>query len=329
MKTLKLVLLLTICWIGIPLQVLAQEYVTVKAKSGDGIWSMLRESGVEPTPSAIADFKSLNVKVLRGRDALLTGRTYKVPSNARVYPIFGSDYQRVPILSDRLDGHVYYVVGGHGGPDPGTTGQFEGKMLPEDEIAYDTALRLARNLIQEGATVYIIVRDEDDGIRDTSSFDHDVDEYYLGGGKIVLNHSKRLRDRTRIINNLYDENKGWAKSQQVISLHVDAYGAKVEPQIDVHFKTASKNGYALSKALRDTMAAKYAKYQPNRKYNGGIDGRANLFVLNNTKPVAVLVELGNIRHPGDQYRLVKPDNRQAIADWLRDGLINDALGTKL
>ena len=329
MKTTYLLLILLFFGTLFPAQVAGQEHVTVTAKDGDGIYSLLRREGVEPTPSAVSEFKSTNASALKGRDVLLVGRKYRVPSLSKVYAIFGSAYEKVPVLTTRLDGHVYYVVAGHGGPDPGTIGEYKGEMLPEDEIAYDTALRLARNLIQESATVYIIVRDENDGIRDTESFKHDVDEVYLGGTKIARSHSRRLRDRTKIINRLYDENKSWAKSQQVISLHVDAYGAKIEPQIDVHFKTASKSGYALSKALRDTMAAKYAEFQPNRRYRGGIDNTANLWVLNNTKPVAVLVELGNIRHPGDQYRLVKPGNRQAIADWLLDGLIHDAAGKKL
>ncbi len=329
MKTLKILILWVMFWVAIPGQVYGQEHVTVTAQSGDGIYTLLRKNGAQPTPSAIAEFKALNAKALDGRDVLQAGRSYRVPSSGKTYPIFGSAYEKVVVTGNSLKGHVYYIDGGHGGPDPGSVGEFEGRQLPEDEIAYDTALRLARNLIQESATVYIIVRDDDDGIRDTETFKVDTDEYYLGGEKIVRSHTQRLRDRTRIVNRLYDENKSWAKSQQMISLHVDAYGGRVEPQIDVHFKAASRGGYALSRSLRDTMTAKYAEFQPNRVYKGGIDDSANLFVLNNSKPVAVLIELGNIRHSGDQYRLVKPANRQAIADWLRDGLLKDASGKKL
>ena len=36
----------------------------------------------------------------------------------------------------------------------------------EDEYAYDVALRLARNLMQEGAEVRIIIQDAKDGIRE-------------------------------------------------------------------------------------------------------------------------------------------------------------------
>lgn len=329
MKGLKIILLLFCFWTAQPLQLIGQEYVTATAVEGDGIWSLLRKSGIKPTPDAITEFRSINSGALRGRDLLKTGHSYKIPSTVRDYPIFGADHRRVTVLSDRLKGHVYYVVGGHGGPDPGTLGTYKGRLLPEDEIAYDTALRLARNLIQESATVYIIVRDEDDGIRDTDHFENDQDEYYLGGIKISRNQKKRLRDRTEIINRLYDENKNRAKSQQVIAIHVDSYGARIEPQIDVHFMTTSIGGYELGRSLRDTFKAKYARFQPDRIYRGRIENTTSLYVLNNTKPVAVLVELGNIRHPGDQHRLIKSENRQAIADWLRDGFIHDALGTTL
>ena len=42
----------------------------------------------------------------------------------------------------------------------------------------------------------------------------------------------------------------------------------------------------------------------------------NLFVLRNTTPVAVFLEVGNIQNAQDQKRLVIADNRQALANWI-------------
>ena len=75
----------------------------------------------------------------------------------------------MPLYSTRLRGRVYYIVGGHGGPDPVAVGVCYGKSLCEDEYAYDITLRTARNLMTHGATVYIITRDPNDGIRDEVS----------------------------------------------------------------------------------------------------------------------------------------------------------------
>jgi N-acetylmuramoyl-L-alanine amidase len=43
-------------------------------------------------------------------------------------------------------------------------------------------------------------------------------------------------------------------------------------------------------------------------------------VVKNTWPVAVYIELGNINHQRDIQRFIITDNRQAVANWLAQGL---------
>ena len=301
-------------------------YITVKPEPGEGIWSLLRRNGVDPSAGAVAEFKAMNAGKLRAGGELRRDVSYRVPARSLHVPLFGKDHANVPVRSDQLRGHVYYIVGGHGGPDPGTLGTYAGKQIAEDEIAYDTALRLARELMMDGATVYVIVQDPDDGIRDSSTLPVDHDEVYLGDKAIVLNQAKRLRTRAEIINGLYDKHRKDALSQQVISLHVDSYGYRVEPQVDVHFIVGSRSGKKLAHSVRSTMEDKYNFYQPDRGYKGEIKSR-NLMILRETKPTAILIELGNIRHSGDQHRLVKPSNRQTLAEWIKEGLVRDAKGT--
>ena len=50
---------------------------------------------------------------------------------------------------------------------------------------------------------------------------------------------------------------------------------------------------------------------------------AVLDVLLNSTPPALFVELGNIQNSFDQRRFVISDNRQALANWMREGLIAD------
>lgn len=306
--------------------------VTLEARPGDGIWALLERAGVSPTSATIAAFKRVNEgRLIRG-DQLVAGRSYRVPEGAgsagaarrvMTMPLFGPSYERVERKTDRLEGRVYYVVSGHGGPDPGTVGRHAGRSLPEDEIAYDVALRLARRLLEEGATVHVIVQDPDDGIRDGTRFDHDDDETYVGGRPIARNHARRLRDRATIINRLYDQHRATAKSQRLIALHVDARGRRSQPQIDVHFQVASEQGRQFGSVLLATLRDQYERVQPGRGYRGTVEYR-NLYVLRNTKPVATLVELGNIRHPKDQVRLTRAFNRRALAEWLLRGLLREA-----
>ena len=57
----------------------------------------------------------------------------------------------IKLLLTNLAGLVFYLVSGHGGPDPGAIGIYQGRQLHEDEYAYDIILRLARELLTRGA----------------------------------------------------------------------------------------------------------------------------------------------------------------------------------
>ena len=64
------------------------------------------------------------------------------PDNGREYSLFGSKYKIVDPIDHQLQGCVYYLVSGHGGPDPGAIGLWGKHRLCEDEYAYDVMLRL-------------------------------------------------------------------------------------------------------------------------------------------------------------------------------------------
>ena len=51
--------------------------------------------------------------------------------------------------------------------------------------------------------------------------------------------------------------------------------------------------------------------------------QSNLYVLRNTTPVSVFVELGNIQNQFDLRRLIDSSNREALAKWLKDGFVKD------
>jgi N-acetylmuramoyl-L-alanine amidase len=241
-------------------------------------------------------------------------------SEAGVYEIFGENYKDVEIIDKQLEGYVFYVVSGHGGPDPGAVSTISGTMVCEDEYAYDVSLRLARKLLEHSAKVYIIVRDPTDGIRDESMLDCDKDEYYFGGDTIDVDQVIRLKQRADIVNKLYEENKPTAKRQKAIMLHVDSRFP--DKRIDVFFyhHENSSSGKATADAIYDTFKNKYDLNQPGRGYQGSVSAR-NLYMLRKTLPVAVYVELGNIQNERDQIRFTKVNNRQALANWLCQALI--------
>ena len=319
-------------------QLSAQEYQTYKAKKGDGIYSVLKQNGYSYTES-LNQFIELNKSKLGKENTLIIGKVYRLPLKAdtttevqkiqakiealpekTVYEIFGKKYREITIKSKELAGAIYYLESGHGGPDPGAIGNLNGHILCEDEYAYDVTLRLARNLIECGATVYLIIRDPNDGIRDEQYLAPDKDEVCYPDNEIPLSQLARLKQSTTAVNSLHALNK--KKFQRLVVIHVDSRSEKENIDVFFYHDKGSNTGKRLANTLKETFEKKYAMHQPNRGYSGSVSDR-NLYVIKNAVSPAVFIELGNINHTRDQQRFINPDNRQAVANWLRDGLIDD------
>ena len=320
------------------IQLSAQEYQTFKAKEGDGIYAVLKQNGYPPA-EFLNQFIELNKTKLGKNNALIVGRTYRLPLKAKktaavketpavaekipekkIFEIFGSKYREITLKNKELSGAVFYLMSGHGGPDPGAIGMLNGHELCEDEYAYDVTLRLARNLIEYGATVYMIIVDPTNGIRDDQYLTPDKNEVCYPNNEIPLNQRARLQQSTNAVNGLHALNKG--KFQRLVVIHVDSRSK--DENIDVFFyhDKRSNSGKRLANTLMQTFGQKYAVHQPSRGYTGSVSER-NLYVIKNSLPPSVFIEIGNINHFRDQQRIIIPDNRQAIANWLRDGLIED------
>jgi len=311
----------------------AQEKAIPKA--GEGINQFLLNNGRSPT-TYFNEFIALNKKRLGKNNSLIKGVSYTLPSKSfsgtkqktttasvtdkkKKEPLFGDKYAEYSITSNKLKGATFYLVSGHGGPDCGAIGKADGKEIHEDEYAYDIMLRLARNLMMEGATVYIIIQDKKDGIRDDQFLKNNKTET-CRGKEIPLNQTKRLQQRCAEINTLSRKSK--SKYQRAIFIHLDSHSNK--RQLDVYFyhHSASKDGKCLGDTMRKTFSEQYQKHQPNRGFTGTVSAR-DLYVLTNSKPICLFAELGNIRNSFDQQRFLLSSNRQALANWMCRGFIKD------
>jgi len=191
----------------------------------------------------------------------------------------------------------------------------------EDEYAYDVCLRLSRELMSHGAAVHMIIQDKNDGIREDKFLDCDKDEVCMGA-TIPLNQKKRLHQRSDAINKLYKKyKKQGAKDQVAIMVHIDSNTKDKRQDVFFYHHRTSKSSEKLAKSLQETFKAKYNYYQKNRGYKGFVKPRG-LYMLNNTLPTAAYVELANIRNPNDQDRLILNSNREALAKWLYEGIVD-------
>lgn len=248
--------------------------------------------------------------ILCGLLCFPSGMTGK--KKAHYEPLFGKKYAPYAITSSSLKGATFYLVSGHGGPDPGCIGKYHGKELHEDEYAYDIILRLGRELMKRGAKVHFIIQDAKDGIRDQAILDNSKRETCMGKA-IPLNQVARLQQRCDAVNRLYRKDKSSYK--RAVFIHVDSRARNNQTDVFFYHAPGSSKGLRLAREIQRTFRAKYDRHQPNRGFDGTVSER-NLFVLRNTAPVAVFLEVGNIQNAQDQKRLVIADNRQALANWI-------------
>lgn len=348
-KIFCLLLFVSALFFALPAQ--AQEKAT--PKPGEGISSFLLRHNRAPK-KYYDDFIELNKKKLGKDGALRLGETYLIPRAKRSpakgnggkkaqteiaqkktgvvkktsvhEPLFGKRLANVKVTSNRLAGACFYVVSGHGGPDPGAIGRVGKHELHEDEYAYDIALRLARNLMQEGAEVHIIIQDARDGIRDDAYLSNSKRETCMGAA-IPRNQVQRLQQRCEKINFLYRKDRKNYRYCRAIFIHVDSRSKGAQTDVFFYHSGRKAESKRLAKNMKNMFESKYGKHQPNRGFSGTVSGR-NLYVLAHTTPASVFVELGNIQNTFDQRRLVIPSNRQALAKWLMEGFMKDYKGRK-
>ncbi len=331
----------------------------VTALSGDGIFSLLRENGIDPT-KYYKEFIVLNKNKISINNGLFIGETYILPAikgvskkeiistkskvvkatdsipeklkdsipliKTEFYPIFGNGNTHITIENNILKGAIYYLISGHGGPDPGATTTYNGKLITEDEYAYDVTLRLARLLILNGAQVYIIIKDPNDGIRDQQVLEVDYDEVNYSNSPISKSQKLRLWQRTQAVNNLYLKHK--EAYQRLIVTHVDSRSKSKNIDVFFYHHKKSKNGRQLAEQIHKSFKQKYAEHQPNRKYLGTVGSRSSLYLIKNSLPAMVYIELGNITNTKDQKRILNYENREALAKWIHNGLLDDYIEQK-
>jgi len=224
------------------------------------------------------------------------------------------------IKSKKLNGFAFYIIAGHGGPDPGAIVNYNGNKLYEHEYAYDVSIRLAKKLREDGANVYMIVQDAKDGIRNDVILKNSGNEKMINGDSISAVQIDRLKQRTDIVNDYYEKNKKTHQHQLLIEIHIDS--REEDKRVDIFFyhRENSKTSEKLSQTLLKTIESKYKQTQPGRGYKGKISTR-DLFTLRNTTCEAVFIELGNIQNSIDQQRFLNPNNRQALANWIHLGVL--------
>ena len=279
------------------------------------------ESNIEKSDSAevfIEDEISNEEKAKRNKRDL-TGKFSRVSSSTMRVPLFGPGNDLVKISDNKLEGQVFYIVPGHGGPDPGAiVKNYLGKYdLCEDEYAYDVCLRLAKKLIEDGAIVHVVVQDKNDGIRDEKYLDCDEDEICSNGYNIPISQKKRLKQGMTQVNHLFRNYKRQGfKKQWMVSIHIDSRPEDERQDVFFYYYDDSEASKKQATRIQEVFTEKYTNQ--GKDYSGSVSTRP-LYVLRASDPEPIFIELANIRNEKDRQRILIPRNRQLLAEWIAEG----------
>ncbi|OGI62772.1 hypothetical protein A2818_00815 [Candidatus Nomurabacteria bacterium RIFCSPHIGHO2_01_FULL_40_12] len=223
-----------------------------------------------------------------------------------------------------LYGWMVVLDPGHGGTDPGSSGNFAGKRVVEDEYVYDVALRAQRIIKSMGGLALLTIQDRRTGERSPRAQEVFPDyrgETYTGRTSVVRAGTWGLNQRLaygNMLNRKYPKhNRAW------ISIHFDVVGRN--RQIEGVRVIKSRTSTKLAEALRRSFGAYnwLREFAPVVENGDDAYGIRSLHILNggNRFREKVLIELGNFNNTTDVWRVRNPVTREAYARAIATSLV--------
>jgi len=275
---------------------------TVVAKDGDGIFSMLRNEGIDIV-KYYAEFLELNEEKIKNGSHLIVGEEYVIPDapdsfkrrgtkivmpDARETPIFEGELATLNIKDSTLKHAVFYVLTNKG------KGIEEGVKKSKDGIAE----RMARKLLQSSARVYLL---------NSSSID-----------------SLDLIDFVSVINKKYLKHTG--DYQRLLVINTDAIGTKAKTDVRVYHYAESKEGKKFADNILKVFGKNTIKYKSLNEYAEVFIDADNIAFAKNILPTITFIDMGTKR-ANDKKALKVTTNKKNIADLITSGIFSDYSNT--
>ncbi len=291
--------LLSIVFIGF--NTLAQDSIrTVVAQKGDGIFSILRKEGLNPS-KYYSDFIELNTKNIKNGSELYLGRTYKIPyapdsfkamgrivdvSDSEETAIFTNELSRIKLKTSKLSNAVYYLIA----------------EANTDNNSFSTAIvsELSKELLINGAQVYIVKADtiveKKDGFFKEQEYVETINKRYL---KHIGKYQRLLIIRSSgEINN---------KSLNVAISHHgrSEEGQKFADNIKSVFKINSK-----AKGSRNNFSETF-------------EDDKDIYLAKNILPAISVIDISNNTKKQPQKKISIYSDKKTFTNWLAKGVVND------
>lgn len=181
---------------------------------------------------------------------------------------------------------VITIDPGHGGRDPGTR---YGNLLEKD-INLEISRVLQKELIKEGAIVYLIREEDIDFSKDTD-------------------YRKKRGDLKRRID--FIESK---KSDIYLSIHLNWYNDYYYGGAEILYNNINKENKILAENLRESLIDNKIKTRDLKT--------TNLYLYSNTTVPGVLIECGFLSNKNDRYLLQTKKYQEKFSKSITSGVIN-------
>ena len=211
----------------------------IVAKNGDGIFSVLRNNGINPV-KYYGDFLSLNEENIRNGSELIVGKSYFLPEapdsfknmgtlinvdDFKERPIFNLELGSMRLKDSTLRKTVYHLM------YSGTL-----KELDRDGGTPDFMIQLANDLLVRGAKVYVYEKGNEENL-------HEVEQDSVNFKRI------KLGTYVTIINRKYLINKG--NYQRLLAVQQENQNDTKESRVSVHHFNDGNEGKKLASNLQD------------------------------------------------------------------------------
>ena len=283
--------------------VLAQDSLqTVVAKNGDGIFSMLRNEGINIV-KYYAEFIELNQDNIENGSHLIVGEEYIIPDapdsfkrrgtkivmpDAGETPIFEGELASLKIKDSTLKHAVFYVLTNKG------KGIEESFNKSKDGIA----VRMARKLLQSSARVYLLNSSPKDSLD--------------------------LIDFVSVINKKYLKHNG--DYQRLLVINTDDMSTKSKNDVMVYHYAESKEGKEFADNILKMFGKNTIKYTALNEYSEVFIDANNIAFAKNILPTITFIDIGT-KGANDIKTLKVTTNKKNIADLITSGIFSDYSNT--
>jgi N-acetylmuramoyl-L-alanine amidase len=278
---------------------------TVVAQKGDGIFSILRKSGIHPV-NYYVDFLELNKDAIKGASELVVGRKYILPDAPDSFKNMGTlihvdENEETPIFDTELAGMkqrdstlkntVYHLL------YPTIESEGEKKTSLDEFI-----LKLSKDLIERGARVYVLQKNNMTFPVDTVA--KEVERAIADFGEL-----------TSIVNKKYLKHNG---SYQRVLMIRDLNRNRKGVSMAMHHYDNSVDGQHLAAAFRDIFKKNsLGKVKAEQGISPFTDA-PNVYLAKNLLPSLTIMDI-NANAKGIQIR----SSKSSLPELITKGILQD------